>query len=94
MSRHAAKVDANQSALTEFARAHGVQVVLTHRLPGFVDAVWSVRNCIALIEHKDIKGKLTKAQEKLHTELPVQLVRNEADALGVINWLKQKASEK
>jgi hypothetical protein len=84
--RRAAKVDANHGAIREALRAVGWLVVDTSKVPAFVDLMAFKASRVELVEVKVKRGKLTPAQQVLHTALAragveVKVLRSVEDAV-------------
>lgn len=75
-SRRSARVDANQPEMVKELRKHGFHVAHTHTIgKGFPDvivtgAARSGRVLVALVEIKQVGGKLTTDEIKWHMKYP------------------------
>lgn len=85
MTRHAAKVDANQGEIVEAIRAAGYYVCDTHALGnGFPDLLCvNKHGQVILFEIKTPSGRLTHDELKFHHEFrgPLYIVRSAEMAL-------------
>lgn len=90
MGRHAARVDINHAPMVAFFRAHGCEVESLAKLGvGVSDLLVGWNDRLALVEIKAKHGTLTPPQVRFAKRFRVWIVRNDADALKVIAWLKR-----
>jgi len=86
--RKRGRVDANQKALVEFARAHGASWLSLAPLgDGAPDGILGYRGVDFKVEIKTEKGTLTEDQEVFVSTwrgAPVYLIRTEADVRALL----------
>jgi len=96
--RWAAKRDANQSALAEFAEGLGWRVYDTsplaqygRDLEGFADMIWICPHATVFVEAKTAKGTLTTGEQGFMHDVTdaggeYRVVRSENDVLAVTRY--------